>query len=113
MVRYISDRVGVMYLGNMVEMADSEELYDHPLHPYTNALLSAIPIADPKIQRTKERIKLEGDVPSPIDPQPGCRFVDRCPYAQDICRGKTPQLEEVRPGHYVACARVREIYNLD
>lgn len=113
MVRYISDRVGVMYLGNMVEMAESEELYDHPLHPYTNALLSAIPIADPKIQRTKERIKLEGDVPSPIDPAPGCRFVDRCPYAKDVCRGKTPELEEVRPGHYVACTRVRDIYNLD
>lgn len=112
MVRYISDRVGVMYLGNMVEMTESEELYDHPLHPYTKALLSAIPIADPTIQRDKKRIELSGDVPSPIDPPPGCRFVDRCPYAEDICRGKTPELREVRPGHFVACTRVEEINNL-
>ncbi|WP_406242666.1 ABC transporter ATP-binding protein [Tissierella carlieri] len=103
MVRYISDRVGVMYLGHMMELADSEELYENPIHPYTKALLSAIPIPDPDIQRNKKRIMLEGDVPSPINPKPGCRFVDRCPYATDKCRKETPKFEEVKPGHFVAC----------
>lgn len=112
MVRYISDRVGVMYLGHMMELAGSEQLYDRPLHPYTKALLSAIPIADPEIQRTRKRIQLEGDVPSPIDPKPGCRFVERCPYAGEECRGKDPEIEEVLPGHFVACFKVREINNL-
>jgi oligopeptide transport system ATP-binding protein len=103
MVRYISDRVGVMYLGHMMELAESDELYTNPIHPYTKALLSAIPIPDPKIQRTRKRIMLEGDVPSPIDPKPGCRFVDRCAYATDRCRKETPVLEEKAPKHYAAC----------
>ena len=112
MVRYISDRVGVMYLGKMMELADSENLYEKPLHPYTKALLSAIPVADPDLQRTRERIKLSGDVPSPIDPKPGCRFVDRCPYGDDTCRGRDPEMEEIKPNHFVACFKVREINNL-
>lgn len=112
MVRYISDRVGVMYLGQMMELASSEELYGEPLHPYTKALLSAIPVADPDLQKTRQRIELEGDVPSPIDPKPGCRFVDRCPYGDDTCRGKDPQMEEVAPNHFVSCFKVKEINQL-
>ena len=112
MVRYISDRVGVMYLGRMMEMSDSDRLYENPLHPYTKALLSAIPIADPEEQRSKETIKLEGDVPSPIDIGTGCRFVDRCPYATDKCRQEDIEIEEINPGHFVACIRVREINDL-
>ena len=112
MVRYISDRVGVMYLGRMMELSESDELYENPLHPYTKALLSAIPIADPKAQRSKKTIKLEGDVPSPINIGGGCRFVDRCPYAKDKCRQEEVALEEVKPGHFVACLRVREINNI-
>ena len=88
MVRYISDRVGVMYLGHMMELSKSEELYENPIHPYTKALLSAIPIPDPEIQRNRHRIMLEGDVPSPINPKEGCRFVDRCTYATDKCRDR-------------------------
>lgn len=103
MVRYISDRVGVMYLGHMMELAGSDELYSNPIHPYTKALLSAIPIPDPNIQRNRKRIMLEGDVPSPIDPKPGCRFVDRCSYAVDKCRKETPVLEEKAEKHFVAC----------
>ena len=105
MVRYISDRVGVMYLGHMMEVASSEELYDNPLHPYTKALLSAIPIPDPEIQRKRKRIILEGDVPSPIDPKENCRFVDRCPYAMEKCREVAPELREVGKDHFVACHR--------
>lgn len=112
MVRYISDRVGVMYLGRMMELSESDELYENPLHPYTKALLSAIPIADPEVQRSKETIKLEGDVPSPINIGGGCRFVDRCHYAKDKCRQEDVALEEVKPGHFVACLRVREINNI-
>ena len=108
MVRYISDRVCVMYLGMMMEVAPSDELYDKPLHPYTRALLSAIPIPDPDIQRDRKRIKLEGDVPSPIDPKPGCRFVDRCSYAIDECRVAAPPQRELLPNHYVACYRAEE-----
>ncbi len=111
MVRYISDRVGVMYLGMMMELAKSEELYDHPIHPYTQALLSAIPIPDPEIQRSRKRIIPEGDVPSPIDPGPGCRFADRCFYAIDECKKTTPEFKEVRPEHFVACHRSGEILN--
>lgn len=103
MVRYISDRVGVMYLGHMMEVASSEELYENPLHPYTKALLSAIPIPDPDIQRNRKRIMLHGDVPSPINIKEGCRFVDRCDYALDICRKQTPSFEEIKKGHFVAC----------
>lgn len=109
MVRYISDRVGVMYLGHMMELAESEELYQNPMHPYTKALLSAIPIPDPEIQRNRKRIMLEGDVPSPINPKPGCRFVDRCQYAIPKCREIEPEFEELRPNHFVACHRAREI----
>ncbi|MBC8589014.1 ABC transporter ATP-binding protein [Paratissierella segnis] len=109
MVRYISDRVGVMYLGHMMELAQSEELYINPIHPYTRALLSAIPIPDPEIQRNRQRIMLEGDVPSPINPKPGCRFVDRCSYAVPKCRETTPEFEEIKPKHFVACHRAREI----
>lgn len=109
MVRYISDRVGVMYLGHMMELAKSEELYLNPSHPYTRALLSAIPIPDPEIQRKRHRIMLEGDVPSPINPKPGCRFVDRCQYAIPKCREVTPEFEEIRPEHFVACHRAKEI----
>ena len=103
MVRYISDRVAVMYLGHIMELADSEELYLNPIHPYTKALLSAIPIPDPEVQRNRHRIMLEGDVPSPINPKEGCRFVDRCAYAKDICRTTTPKLEEKKDNHFVAC----------
>ncbi|OFI06131.1 oligopeptide transport ATP-binding protein OppF [Clostridium acetireducens DSM 10703] len=103
MVKHISDRVGVMYLGTMVELADSKELYDKPLHPYTKALLSAIPIPDPNIAKNKERIMLEGEVPSPINPNPGCRFASRCAYAKDECFKSRPEFKEVDKNHFVAC----------
>lgn len=100
-VRHISDRVGVMYLGQLVEISDTEELYDKPLHPYTQALLSAVPIADVTYRR--ERIILEGDVPSPVNPPTGCPFHTRCPKAFEPCSAARPQLSEIDPGHYVAC----------
>ncbi|MFS8501364.1 MAG: ATP-binding cassette domain-containing protein [Caldicoprobacter sp.] len=100
-IKYISDRVGVMYLGNIVELADTQELFSRPMHPYTEALLSAIPTTD--IDAKKEPIILEGDIPSPINPPPGCKFHTRCRYCTDICKKVVPQLEEVRPGHFVAC----------
>lgn len=103
MVRYISDRVAVMYLGSMMELANSNELYEEPLHPYTRALLSAIPIPDPEMQRKRERIVLQGDVPSPVNPPKGCKFVDRCPMATEKCRNERPKFEEVKVDHYVAC----------
>ena len=103
MVKHISDRVGVMYLGTMVELAGSDNLYDKPLHPYTQALLSAIPIPDPDATGRKDRIQLEGEVPSPINPKPGCRFATRCRYAKEICKTETPVLREVEPNHFVAC----------
>lgn len=103
MVKHISDRVGVMYLGTMVEMTTSEELYTNPAHPYTKALLSAIPIPDPKVEHERQRIMLSGDVPSPINPAPGCRFKGRCPYASAKCSQETPVLHEIAPKHYVAC----------
>lgn len=102
MVKHISDRVGVMYLGKMVEMAPSYELYTNPKHPYTEALMSAIPIPDPEVEREKNRIKIEGEIPSPINPKPGCRFASRCRYATDICRQETPELKEAGPEHFVA-----------
>lgn len=92
-----------MYLGNMVELADSEELYEHPEHPYTKALLSAIPIPDPKVEKAREQIRLEGEVPSPVNPPAGCHFCNRCKYAMEKCSKEVPVMREVRPGHFVAC----------
>lgn len=103
MVRHISDRIGVMYLGNIVEISESNDLYNNPLHPYTKALLSAIPIADAKKAKISERQIIEGDIPSPIDIPSGCRFHTRCPYAKPICKEITPQMKEVEGGHSVAC----------
>ncbi len=107
-VRHVSDNVAVMYLGKFVELTSSDELYSHPLHPYTKALISAAPIPDPEADLARERILLEGEVPSPIDPPAGCRFCTRCPHATTICREKDPAYKEVRPGHFVACHRVGE-----
>nr|WP_188456652.1 oligopeptide/dipeptide ABC transporter ATP-binding protein [Virgibacillus oceani]GGG86110.1 putative oligopeptide transport ATP-binding protein YkfD [Virgibacillus oceani] len=103
MVKQISDRIGVMYLGNMVELTASEELYENPLHPYTQALLSAIPIPDPDIEETRERIILQGELPSPINPPSGCVFRTRCPMAMEVCSMKKPVWQEVGQNHYVAC----------
>ena len=103
MVKHISDRIGVMYLGNMVELSESSELYRKPLHPYTQALLSAIPIADPKISRQRKKIMLTGDVPSPVNPPAGCRFSGRCSQCSELCMKEKPQLREVEEGHFVAC----------
>ncbi len=102
-VRHISNRIGVMYLGSLVELADSYELNKHPIHPYTQTLLSAVPVPDPRVSREKKRIVLQGDVPSPIDPPSGCRFHTRCPYAKPECSEKAPEMRELSPGHYCAC----------
>ncbi|WIV11893.1 oligopeptide/dipeptide ABC transporter ATP-binding protein [Proteiniborus sp. MB09-C3] len=107
MVKHISDRIAVMYLGAIVELAASNELYEKPLHPYTQALLSAVPIPDPDVERGRTRIMLEGDVPSPINPSPGCKFQGRCRMVQDICRKSAPELKEAYPEHFVACHMVR------
>lgn len=102
-VKHISDRIGVMYLGKMVELVDAERLYENPLHPYTQSLLTAIPVPDPKLTRSLKRIKLEGEVPSAINPPKGCRFHERCPYATEICKKEEPEFREVEEGHYVSC----------
>ncbi|MDO4265480.1 MAG: ATP-binding cassette domain-containing protein [Eubacteriales bacterium] len=103
MVKYISDRIGVMYLGKMAELCEAERLYENPLHPYTKALLSAIPIPDPKVEKERKRIHLGGEVPSPVNPPQGCRFCGRCPYAKDVCKTVSPELREIEPEHFVAC----------
>ena len=103
MVRYVSDDVGVMYLGQLVEMSEADEIYKNPLHPYTKGLLGSVPIANPKLARQKEKSSIEGDIPSPINPPSGCRFHTRCPYAKPECSQVTPKLVDVGKGHRVAC----------
>ena len=102
-VRHISNRIGVMYLGNLVELADSYELYRNPIHPYTKTLMSAVPIPDPVITRSRERLILEGDIPSPINPPSGCKFHTRCPYATERCKEETPAFRDYGSGHFAAC----------
>ena len=108
-VKHISDDIMVMYLGKMVELADANEIYDHPLHPYSKSLLSAVPVPDPKIARANQRIVLSGDIPSPLNAPSGCPFRTRCPYACDKCAESMPDFQEVSAGHFVACHRVGEI----
>ena len=102
-VRHISNRIGVMYLGSLVELGESYELNRHPIHPYTKTLLSAVPVPDPALSRTRKRIILEGDVPSPMNPPSGCRFHTRCPYATEKCSQVAPVFREHEPGHWAAC----------
>ncbi|MBR2925081.1 MAG: ATP-binding cassette domain-containing protein [Clostridia bacterium] len=108
-VRHISDRIAVMYLGKMVELADADEIYNHPLHPYSQSLLSAVPLPDPKAARANQRIALTGDIPSPLNAPSGCPFRTRCRYATEECAQSMPAFEEVAPGHFVACHHVKEL----
>lgn len=105
MVKHISDRIGVMYLGYLVELADSEELFNNPVHPYTKALLSAIPIPEPEIEKNRKRIMLEGTLPSPINLGNECKFASRCPHCSEQCKSAQPPLKEIKPGHFVACSK--------
>lgn len=105
-IRHLSNRVAVMYLGKLVELADAKSIYYEPLMPYTKALISAVPVPDPIVESTRQRIVLEGDVPSPINPPPGCRFHTRCPYAIPACRDVIPPLTEIKPSHFAACIRI-------
>lgn len=110
-VRHISHRIGVMFLGQIVEMAKSDELVKNPSHPYTQILMSSVPIPDPDLAKNKKRIILDGELPSPIDPSPGCRFATRCPYVEECngrCKEETPELKEIIPGHFVACFKCQE-----
>jgi oligopeptide transport system ATP-binding protein len=102
-VRHISNRIGVMYLGSLVELGESYELNRHPIHPYTQTLLSAVPVPDPKLSKARKRIVLEGDIPSPMNPPAGCRFHTRCPYAVEKCSQEAPEFKEHEPGHWAAC----------
>lgn len=108
-VKHISNRIGVMYLGKLVELADSFELIAHSVHPYTRSLISAIPVADPKTARASKRIVLQGDVPSPLNPPSGCRFRTRCPYADERCAAEAPAFKEVAPGHWAACHHLDKV----
>jgi oligopeptide transport system ATP-binding protein len=105
-IRHVSDRVAVMYLGKLVEIADAKAVYADPLMPYTRALISAVPVPDPVVEATRQRIVLEGDVPSPINPPPGCRFHTRCPYVIEACKQVVPPLVEIKPNHFAACIRI-------
>ena len=108
-VRHISDRIAVMYLGHMVELADANEIYNRPLHPYTQALISAVPVPDPKVAKANKRITLSGEIPSPLNTPSGCPFHTRCPYCTDICKEAVPAFEEIEKGRFVACHRAKEI----
>ena len=108
-VRHISDRIAVMYLGKMVELADADEIYDHPMHPYSKSLLSSVPVPDPETARNNKRIILEGDIPSPLNAPSGCPFRTRCRYATDVCAQSMPEFKEVKPGHFCACHNLENV----
>ena len=108
-VRHISDRIAVMYLGKMVELADASEIYNHPMYPYTKSLMSAVPQPDPRIARANKRIVLSGDIPSPLNAPSGCPFRTRCPHATEACAASMPEFKEISPGHYAACHKISEL----
>jgi oligopeptide transport system ATP-binding protein len=113
-IQHVSDRVAVMYLGKLVEVADAKTIYRKPLMPYTRALISAVPVPDPEVEALRQRIVLEGDVPSPINPPGGCRFHTRCPYVVQACKEVEPSLSEIQPNHFAACIRIsREQPDID